>query len=136
MTSSPAACDTIGGFLRDTKASPEDFDMILTGDLSTVGSKLLCELMLRQEGVDISFVHADCGLLMYDVKHQKVNSGGSGCGCSAAVLCSHILRRLEEGELHRVLFVGTGALMSAVSSLQKESIPAIAHAVCISGVKR
>lgn len=110
--------------------------MILTGDLSSVGSKLLCELMVKQEGIDISAVHNDCGLMMYDLKSQKVNAGGSGCGCSAAVFCSHILNRIEKGELKRVLFVGTGALMSAVSSLQKESIPAIAHAVCVSGVKR
>lgn len=130
----PAACRTIADFLNDTDTAPEDYDMILTGDLGSVGSQLLCELMIKQENKDICAVHEDCGLLIYDMEKQKdVGAGGSGCGCSGAVLCSHILGRIESGELKRVLFVGTGALMSSVSSLQSETIPSIAHAVLISG---
>ena len=130
----PAACRTIADFLNDTNTVPEDYDMILTGDLGSVGSQLLCELMMKQENIDICSVHEDCGLLLYDMSKQKdVGAGGSGCGCSGAVLCSNILRRVESGELKKVLFVGTGALMSGVSPLQSESIPGIAHAVLISG---
>ena len=130
----PAACTTIADFLRDTNTKPEDYDLILTGDLGAVGSKLLCELMVKQENTDISGVHRDCGLILFDIAKQKdVGAGGSGCGCSGAVLCSEILPRIENGELRRVLFVGTGALMSSVSSLQNESIPAIAHGVLIEG---
>lgn len=108
--------------------------MILTGDLGSVGSELLCELMIKQENIDISAVHEDCGLMIYDTAVQKdTGAGGSGCGCSAAVLCSDILRRIENGELKKVLFVGTGALMSGISTLQSESIPAVAHGVLLTG---
>ena len=129
----PAACSTIISFLRDTGTGPEDYDMILTGDLGAIGSELLLELMKKQENTDISSVHADCGLMLYDLDRQDVNSGASGCGCSACVVCSHILRRINAGELKKVLFVGTGALLSAVSTLQGESIPAIAHGVLLTG---
>ena len=128
----PAAANTIADFLKDTSSSPSDFDMILTGDLGKVGSRLLCELLQKDRGIDIESVHADCGLLLYDIKKQDVHAGGSGCGCGASVLNSHIMRRLESGELSRVLFVATGALMSPTSSLQGESIPSIAHAVLLS----
>ena len=134
LTSAPAACCTISDFLRDTNTVPSDYDMILTGDLGAVGSELLCELMIKQENIDISGVHEDCGVMIYDTVTQKdVGAGGSGCGCSGAVVCSHILRRIENGELKKVLFVGTGALMSSVSSLQSESIPAVAHGVLLTG---
>lgn len=128
----PAAANTIADFLQDTSSSPSDFDMILTGDLGKVGSKLLCELLQKDRGIDIESVHADCGLLLYDTEKQDVHAGGSGCGCGASVLNSYIMRRLESGELSRVLFVATGALMSPTSSLQGESIPSIAHAVLLS----
>ena len=128
----PAAANTIADFLKDTSSSPSDFDMILTGDLGKVGSRLLCELLQKDRGIDIESVHADCGLLLYDAEKQDVHAGGSGCGCGASVLNSYIMRRLESGELSRVLFVATGALMSPTSSLQGESIPSIAHAVLLS----
>ena len=127
----PAACSTIAAFLRDTKTQPEDFDLILTGDLGYVGSTLLRELMLKQEHIDITTRHKDCGLMLYRLDEQDVNSGGSGCGCSAAVVCSHIVDELRAGRLGRVLFVGTGALLSAVSPLQGETVPSIAHAVLL-----
>lgn len=130
----PAACRTIADFLRDTNTAPDDYDLILTGDLGSVGTQLLCELMVKQENIDISSVHNDCGLMLYDTVNQKeVGAGGSGCGCSGAVVCSNILRRIECGELKRVLFVGTGALMSSVSALQSESIPSVAHGVLLTG---
>ncbi|MDR1564459.1 MAG: stage V sporulation protein AD [Oscillospiraceae bacterium] len=124
----PAAAETIQCFLQDTGAKPSDFDMILTGDLGFVGSELLDKL-LKREGIDISGVHNDAGMMIFDREAQDVHAGGSGCGCSAAVLCSYILKRLSQGEIKRLLFVGTGALMSPTSSAQKESIPGIAHAV-------
>lgn len=128
----PAAASTITDFLKDTGTSPEDYDMILTGDLGSVGSKLLCELMVKESGIDISAVHRDCGVMIFDPEKQDVNAGGSGCGCSGAVVCSFIMRRLMEGELKKVLFVGTGALMSPTSSKQGESVPGIAHGVLLS----
>ena len=124
----PAAADTIFNFLSDTNTKPEDYDLILTGDLSAVGSELLQEL-LQRKGIDLGTRHADCGLMMYDRHTQDVHAGGSGCGCSAAIVCSYLLSKMERGELHNVLFVGTGALMSTTSSQQGESIPGIAHLV-------
>ena len=130
----PAAAATIADFLKDTATKPEDYDMILTGDLGAIGSELLCELMIKQSNIDIGAVHADCGLMIYDPRRQKdTEAGASGCGCSASVVCSEILNKISGGELKRVLFVGTGALMSSVSSLQSESIPSIAHGVLLRG---
>ena len=125
----PAAWDTLRRFLQDTGAKPGDFDMILTGDLGEIGSLLLRELAQAEGGLDISGVHRDCGMLLYDTKEQDAGAGGSGVGCSAAVLCGKILPELRAGALRRVLFLGTGALLSAISPLQGESIPAIAHGV-------
>lgn len=127
----PAACSTITAFLQDTKTQPEDLDLILTGDLGYVGSTLLRELMRKQEHIDITTRHNDCGLMLYRLNEQDVNSGGSGCGCSAAVVCSHIVSEMRSGRLNKVLFVGTGALLSAVSPLQGETVPSIAHAVLL-----
>ncbi len=127
----PAACITILDYLRDTGTTPADYDMILTGDLGAVGSELLRRLCIKQENIDISSVHSDCGMMLYDRKNQNVCAGGSGCGCSAAVMCSNILNSVTSGGLKRVLFVGTGALFSSISPLQSESIPGIAHAVLI-----
>ena len=130
----PAACRTIADFLNDTNTVPGDYDLILTGDLGAVGSELLCELMIKQENIDISAVQDDCGLILYDiVKQKEIGAGGSGCGCSGAVVCSDIFNKIENSELKRVLFVGTGALMSSVSSLQSESIPSVAHGVLLTG---
>lgn len=123
----PAAAKTISDFLRDTNTLPSDYDMILTGDLGIVGSRLLRELMLREDNFDISTVHQDCGLMIFDRDSQDVHSGGSGCGCCASVLCSHILDEMRRGKIRNLLFVATGALMSPVSSREGESIPGIAH---------
>ena len=125
----PAAKKTIADFLADTGTKPTDYDAIFTGDLGSVGTELLYELMLREEGLDIESVHKDCGLMIFDRKRQDVHAGGSGCGCSASVLCSHILSGMHQGKYRNILFVATGALMSTVSSLQGQSIPGIAHLV-------
>ncbi len=127
----PAAKETIAAFLDESETVPADYDMILTGDLGSVGSDLLKELLREEDGLDISAVHRDCGNLIFDPYTQDVHAGGSGCGCSAAVVSSRILRALQRKELKRVLFVGTGALMSPVSTLQGEAIPCIAHAVLL-----
>ncbi len=127
---SPAAADTLLKFFRDTGTTPEDYDGIFTGDLGKLGSELLYEL-LEQEGVDIKDKHSDCGLMIFDCKKQDVHCGGSGCGCSASVLCSHILKNMEHGTYSNVLFMATGALMSPTACFQGESIPSIAHLVNI-----
>lgn len=130
----PAAFDTLQAVFRDTGTVPGDYDLILTGDLGQVGSDLLYELAIR-EGVDLRSRHTDCGLLIYDRDRQDVHAGGSGCGCCASVLCSYILPSLREGRIKRVLFAATGALLSPTSTQQGESIPSIAHAVCLTSRK-
>jgi len=127
----PAAERTIWCFLQDTESAAEDYDLILTGDLGCVGSKLLYELLEKEHSLSIQSVHKDCGAMIFDLKKQDVNSGGSGCGCSASVICSHIMKELESGNLHKVLFVATGALMSTTTSKQGSTIPGIAHAVLL-----
>lgn len=124
----PAACSTLIDFFKDTNTNPNDYDLILTGDLGEVGSKLLKDLTKR-EGISIDERHNDCGLMIYDKEKQDVHAGGSGCGCSAVVLCSTILNQLKSGKLNNVIFMATGALMSPTSSQQGESIPSIAHLV-------
>lgn len=124
----PAAASTLIDYFNDTGTNPQDYDLVLTGDLGLVGSSLLDDLMQR-EGKDIRSVHNDCGLMIYDREKQDVHAGGSGCGCSAAILCSTILQQMDAGKLHKVLFLGTGALMSPTSSQQGESIPSVAHLV-------
>lgn len=128
LTSSPAAAATITRFFADHSAAPEDFDLILTGDLGFVGSELLYDL-LERDGVDIGARHNDCGMMIFDREKQDVHAGGSGCGCSASVLCGTILPRMAAGEIKRLLFMATGALMSPTSSFQGESIPGVAHAI-------
>ena len=130
----PAAAATISDFFNDTKTKPSDYDLILTGDLGEVGSKLLNELLIK-ENIDISKSHSDCGILIFDKKSQDVHAGGSGCGCSASVLCSTILNKLSSKEMNNILFIATGDLMSPTSSQQGESIPSIAHLVNIKSSK-
>lgn len=127
----PAALDTLLRYFGTSGLSPEDFDMILTGDLGFEGSSILCELA-RSEGLDLSSRHNDCGMMIYDRERQDMHSGGSGCGCSAVVLASYILPKLESGKLNDILFVGTGAMMSPSSIQQGQSIPSVAHLVRLS----
>ena len=126
----PAAIDTLKNHFIDTGTRPEDYDLILTGDLGVIGSDILIELM-QDEGYDISELHNDCGKLIFDIDRQDVHAGGSGCGCCASVLCGHILNEMKKGVYDRILVMATGALMNTMTIQQGESIPAIAHAVVI-----
>lgn len=122
----PAALDTLVRFFEDTGESPTSYDLIVTGDLGFEGGSLLCSLM-EAEGYSIRGRYADCGQLIYDRRRQDVHCGGSGCGCSAVVLASHLLPMIERGELERILFLATGAMMSPDSVKQGRNIPAVAH---------
>ena len=123
----PAAASTLLHYFTDSGEEWQNFDAIFTGDLGAVGSRLLME-MLAAEGL-LPQNHRDCGCMLYDPADAQVLAGASGCGCSAAVLCTHILPKLQQGEYKRVLFVATGALMSQTTYLQGESIPGVAHLV-------
>ena len=126
----PAAASTLEAHFNDTSLNPSDYDLIVTGDLGKLGRDILVDLM-NDAGFDLSGNYNDCGIMIFDLAKQDVACGGSGCGCSAVVLCGDLLQKMARGELNRILFVGTGALMSPTSTMQGESIPAIAHAVAI-----
>lgn len=126
----PAAYDTLTAHLRDLGKTPNDYDLIVTGDLGYVGSQILLELFAR-DGVDLSSLHRDCGLLMFDRARQDVHAGASGCGCAASVLCGHLLRGMAAGRWRRILLAATGALLSTTSTQQGQSIPGICYAVAI-----
>lgn len=126
----PAAADTIYQHLADYGRTPEDYDRIITGDLGSIGQKILKDLML-EKGVDLKDIHDDCGILIFDADTQDTHAGGSGCGCAAATLAAYILPKLKTGEWKRVLLVPTGALLSKVSFNEGQSIPGIAHGVVL-----
>lgn len=126
-----AAYDTLTRHMKHRGTHPQDYDVIITGDLGQVGSDLLYDLFQR-DGVSLREHHKDCGLMIYDRAAQDVHAGGSGCGCSASMMCGHFFKRIQAGELKRVLYCATGALMSPAVVQQGGSIPGIAHCVEIS----
>lgn len=128
----PAALATIRTHFDDLKTSAEDFDFIVTGDLGQLGKEALLTLA-QNEGLPLGGKLMDCGTQVFDLLKQDVHSGGSGCGCSAIVLCGHLLNQLSNGKLKKILFCGTGALLSPVSTQQGLPIPGVCHAVSISG---
>lgn len=130
----PAAAETITRFFKDTCTNADNYDLIITGDLGKVGTKLLRELTLK-DGYNLEHAHTDCGLMLYDIEKQDVHSGASGCGCSASVMCGHIIPLIRSGTLNNVLFIATGALMSPTVVQQGESIASIAHLVYLSSQK-
>ena len=128
----PAAYATIRSHFEDLKTGPEEFDRIITGDLGQIGKEMLLELA-RMDGISLGGKLEDCGTLVFDNTVQDVHAGGSGCGCSAITLCGSLLSQLKTGKLKKILFCGTGALLSPTSTQQGLPIPGVCHAVCIQG---
>ena len=114
---------------KNTKTKPEDYDLIITGDLGKLGSEILIDLM-DEEGITLGVNYGDCGQMYYR-REQKTLCGGSGAGCCATVFNSYIMKKLKEGQYKKVLFMPTGALLSTTSSQQGETVPAVCHAVVI-----
>ena len=129
---SPAAASTILTHLRQSGRSADYYDLIVTGDLGALGSRILKDLVW-EKGVDIQNNHVDCGEIIYNVIEDEFQ-GGSGAGCSAVVLNSYLISKMKKGEINKILFAATWALLSTVSSGQGESIPCICHAVSIENV--
>ncbi|MBE5785184.1 MAG: stage V sporulation protein AD [Clostridiales bacterium] len=125
----PAAADTLAAHLRETGRNAADYDLIVTGDLGRFGSEMFHELC-ADKGIDLAGKHRDCGNMIFSPQ-QKVDCGGSGCGCSGVTLNGFLLRQMEEGAVRRMLFMATGALMSPTAGMQGDSIPGIAHAVVL-----
>lgn len=129
----PAAYSTIKAHFEDTGLAPDYYDLIITGDLGKLGSEILADFFAT-DGCPLSN-YSDCGLLLFDMNKQDVHAGASGCGCSASVLCTHLLPGLLNGQWKRVLFCPTGALHSPTSAMQGESVPGICHAIALEGVQ-
>ena len=131
----PAAYETLKAHFADTGRTPDYYDLIVTGDLGWEGSRILCDLMDTHSagGVSLSIRdrHNDCGCMIFSRSTQDTHSGGSGCGCSAAVLASYLLPRIQSGHIRRMLYLATGALMSPDSLKQGRSIPGVAHLLCL-----
>ena len=125
-----AAYRTLRAHFDDLGRAPEDYDLIVTGDLGLIGKQLV-DSLFQDDGVQLGERYRDCGLMIYDRERQDAHCGGSGCACSALVLCGPLLRQLRQGKLRSLLFCGTGALLSPLSVQQGESIPAVCHAVAL-----
>ena len=128
----PAAFQTIRAHFQDMGTEAKDYDLIVTGDLGQVGKEMLLELA-RRDGISLGGKLTDCGTMVFDNTVQDVHAGGSGCGCSAITLCGELLNKLSSGKLKKILFCGTGALLSPTSTQQGLPIPGVCHAVCITG---
>lgn len=128
----PSVLQTLKAHFQDMNTTPEDYDLIVTGDLGQLGKELLLELS-RENGIPLGGKITDCGTLVFDNTTQDVHAGGSGCGCSAITLCGYFLEQLNAGKIKKMLFCGTGALLSPTSTQQGLPIPGICHAVCIEG---
>lgn len=126
----PAAYHTLTQHFADLKITPDYYDLIVTGDLGKLGWRIVRDLFDR-DGINMDGLYNDCGIMIYDLQAQDVHAGGSGCGCSAVVLCGYLYRQLLERRYRRILFCGTGALLSPISTQQKESTPGICHAIAI-----
>ncbi len=125
----PAAMDTLISHFSETGRAPDYYDLIVTGDLGALGSRILKHI-INENGYDISANHIDCGEIIYNIDEEEYQ-GGSGAGCSAVVFNSYLINKIKDGELNRILFLATGALLSTVTTQQGESIPCISHAVVI-----
>ena len=131
----PAAYDTLKAHFEDMSIGPDYYDAIFTGDLGLIGFRIVTEFF-ASDGIDMTNVYNDCGLLIFDRETQDVHAGGSGCGCAASVLNGYILNGMREGKWNRVLFAPTGALLSTTSTMQGESIPCICTAIAISNTRQ
>ena len=126
----PAVFDCMAAHLADTGRTADDYDLIATGDLGWIGRDLLLELA---SAADMSLAPdrlIDCGASLF-YQEQDAHAGGSGCGCVASVSCGWLMKRLEAGDIGRLLLVGSGAMFSPTSSQQAQSVPGIAYAACI-----
>ena len=128
----PAALETIKTHFQELHTSADDYDLIVTGDLGQLGKEILLT-MAQKDGLSLGGKITDCGSLVFDQLKQDVHCGGSGCGCSAIVLCGYLLNKLQTGKLKKILFCGTGALLSPTSVQQGLPIPGVCHAVAITG---
>lgn len=86
--------------------------------------------LMRERGMPLAPERlSDCGASLYSPE-QDAHAGGSGCGCIASVLSAHFMP-LIAGPFHRMLALGSGAMLSPATTQQGESIPSISYAVAL-----
>lgn len=125
----PAVRNTLLRHFKNTKTTPDDYDLIVTGDLGKVGSEILIDLM-EDEGIILGVNYCDCGQMYYK-REQNTLCGASGAGCCATVFNSYLMAKMRDGQYKKILFLPTGALLSATSTQQGDSIPGVCHAIVI-----
>lgn len=125
----PAAADTLVSFLEEHGENAQNYDLILTGDLGSIGAELFRELC-AQKGVFLGEEYIDCGTQIFS-QEQDTHAGASGCGCSAIYFAAKLFKQWQSGMYSRVLFLGTGALLSPLTVQQKLTIPGICHLVAL-----
>lgn len=126
----PAAASIINAHLTNMGKKPKDYDVILTGDLGTLGKNILDELLQGEYKLSTKNI-IDAGSEIYK-KEQNKYTGGSGPSVLPFVAFNKILK---DKKYKKILLVGTGALHNPTLINQKNSIPAIAHAVEIEVLK-
>lgn len=130
----PSAFSTIKDHLYNYDETIDDYDLIVTGDLSEFGSDMLIK-MFKEEGIDITNKYIDSGNCIYDKQKQKVLGGGSGCACLGVFFNSYLIEKLKERKYKKILVVATGALLNPVIVSQKETVPGVSHAITVEVVK-
>lgn len=125
----PAAYDTLMTHFKDMNRTFDDYDLIVTGDLSKLGYAMLTDLCLKQR-FQLENKLNDCGLMIYDINEQPIFCGGSGCACSMVVTVTKLFDLLKTKKMKRILLIATGALLTPIVLAQKEAIPCVAHAIC------
>lgn len=127
----PSAINTLIRHLDETNRGPDDYDLILTGDLGKYGKEIVIDYLKEKYGIILNN-YDDCGTMLYDLDKQKdVHAGGSGPVCSCLVVYSYIYQLLKKKKIRKVLFLATGALFSPLLLYQKENINSICHAISL-----
>lgn len=122
----PAAASTLMLHLTELKRDVDYYDLILTGDLGCVGSKILEDYLATNYQVKMKkYLDAGCELFL---NSQETYAGGSGPACLPLVLFNKIL---PSKKYKKILIIATGSLHSVALVNQKNPIPSIAHAVSL-----
>ncbi len=125
-----SAANTIYKHLIDTGRSINYYDLVLTGDLGIYGKKILIEYLKKEYGIEL-INYNDTGTMLYDLDKQPVYAGASGPVCAPLVLYTDIIKKMNSGELNKVLLVATGALQSQTTANEKRTIPTVSHAISL-----
>lgn len=126
----PACADTLYTHLKETKRDISYYDLILSGDLGRYGKDIMKDYMKEEYNIELNN-YDDSACMIFDINNQDVYAGGSGPACLPLVTYGYIFDKMKKKELKKVLLLATGALMSTTMVNEKETIPAICHAISL-----